>query len=148
MRSAHHSKEDDCELHEAYLPLGGPALDNLPEPLNDLIRRVAVRLVLLITSFQLSFGGYSLSSVVGVLLPVVDIDLGHTTDEQLQLSLVKHIDELLRDKLVETRHESVKLLRYSSGDSVLSNEASTSALIPVQVNSAGLTRHNPSCCAR
>lgn len=71
---------------------------------------------------------YLLSSIVGMLLPVVDINFRHTTNEQLQLSLVKHVDELLGDKLVESRHESVELFRDSSGDSVLGNEAKRLAL--------------------
>ena len=66
-----------------------------------------------------------LAPVVGVFLPVIHVDLGHTADEQLRivstaphdvkqanlkLSLVEHIDELLRDELVEPGHERLELL--------------------------------------
>lgn len=104
-----------------HLSLCGPCLDNLPEPFDDFVGWVAKSSALSRSIVQ--FGDDSLSSVIGVLLPIVDVDLGHTTNEQFQLSFIKDIDEFLRDELVETRHESLELLRHSSGNSVLGDEA-------------------------
>lgn len=50
------------------------------------------------------------AAVVGVLHPVIDIDLAYTADEQLQLSLVEDVDEVSWDKLVESLDEGVELL--------------------------------------
>ena len=51
----------------------------------------------------------SVAAVIGVLLPVVDIDICDTTNEQLKLTLVEDIDEIGRDELVEALHEGVEL---------------------------------------
>jgi hypothetical protein len=37
---------------------------------------------------------FVVAAVVGVLGPVVDVDLGDTTDEQLKLTLVKDVDKV------------------------------------------------------
>jgi hypothetical protein len=54
-----------------------------------------------------------------VLLPVVDINVGHSSDQELQLSLIKDVDELLGDEFVEAGHERLELLLDSFRDSVL-----------------------------
>jgi len=64
---------------------------DLPEVLNDGI-------LLIVTT------------VIGVLDPVIDINLTDTTNEQLKLSLIKDVDEISRDKLVEALNESLELL--------------------------------------
>ncbi|CAI6338706.1 unnamed protein product [Periconia digitata] len=51
----------------------------------------------------------TISAVVSVLLPVVNIDIRDTTDQKLQLSLVEHIDQLWRNQFVEAGKESVEL---------------------------------------
>jgi hypothetical protein len=61
------------ELQQTRLLLGVPAADALPEVLNDL---VVLRV----------------SAVVGVLLPVFDVNISDTTDEQLELALVEDVD--------------------------------------------------------
>ena len=45
-----------------------------------------------------------------MLLPVVDIDIGDTTNEQLQLAFIEDVDQILRDQLVKTIYEGVELL--------------------------------------
>lgn len=52
-------------------------------------------------------------AVVGVLHPIIDVNLGNTTDEQLQLPLVKHIDKICRYELVEALDKGVELLLYT-----------------------------------
>lgn len=78
------------ELQQPALLLGVPATDHLPEVLDDLVRlRVA--------------------AVVGVLLPVLDVDVGDTADQELELALVEDIDEIRGNKLVEAGDEGVEL---------------------------------------
>lgn len=98
------NKEEVSEGNETNLPLRRPSRNTLPEPPNNLIRRVV-------------------TPVIRMLLPIIDVDIGHTSDEELELSLVEDVDELLRDKLVEAGHESLELLLDSFGDSVLGDSA-------------------------
>ena len=80
-----------CELQESALLLGVPAADYLPEVLDDLVRlRVA--------------------AVIGMLLPVLDINIGNTTNQELELALVEDIDEIGRNKLIKAGDEGVELL--------------------------------------
>ena len=53
------------------------------------------------------------ASVIGVLLPVLDIDICNATNQKLQLPLVKYIDKVRWYKLVEARHKRVEL-RFNS----------------------------------
>lgn len=50
------------------------------------------------------------------------IDVGHATNEQLQLTLVEHIDEISRDELEQAIHERIELLLHALGDSILHDE--------------------------
>jgi hypothetical protein len=79
------------ELQQATLLFRWPRSNGLPEPNDDLVR-LGVR------------------AVIGVSSPVVHVDLSDTANEQLQLSLVKDVDELLRNELVEASHESLELI--------------------------------------
>jgi len=45
-----------------------------------------------------------------VLLPVIDINICDTANEQLKLALIEDVDQVGRDELVEALHESVELL--------------------------------------
>jgi hypothetical protein len=49
------------------------------------------------------------SAVVGVLLPVVDVDIGNTANEELEFALVENIDQIRGDQLVEAGDEGVEL---------------------------------------
>jgi len=53
---------------------------------------------------------FSVATVVGVLLPVIDINICDTANEQLKLALVEDVDQVGRDELVEALYESVELL--------------------------------------
>lgn len=79
------------KLQQSWLLLCVPAPNNLPEVLDDLV-------------------WFLVSTVICVFLPIVNIDIGNTTNQQLQLSLVKHIHQILRNELVEPRNECVELL--------------------------------------
>lgn len=63
----------------------------LPEIDNDLVR-------------------LGIASIIGMLLPVVNVNIGDTADEQLQFSFVKDVDKILRDQLVEAIHIGAELL--------------------------------------
>lgn len=51
----------------------------------------------------------SVAAVISVLLPVVNVDIGDTTNEQLKLTLIKHVDKVRRNELMETRNECIEL---------------------------------------
>ena len=57
------------------------------------------------------------------------IDIGHPTDEQLKLTLVEHVDELLGDQLGEARHEGVRLLLEALQGAVLDHDHLTGTLL-------------------
>ena len=61
------------ELEQATLLLCVPSSDHLPEVLDHFV-------LLLV------------AAVVGVLLPVLDINIGDTADKEFEFALVKHID--------------------------------------------------------
>jgi hypothetical protein len=63
------------------------------------------------------------TSVVGMLLPVVDVDIGDTANQKLQLALVEDIDELGGDELVEAAEERGELLLDSLLDAPFDKEA-------------------------
>jgi hypothetical protein len=52
---------------------------------------------------------FSVAAVIGVLLPVVDINICDTANEQLELALVEDVDQVGRDELVEALHKGVEL---------------------------------------
>ena len=79
------------ELQQTRLLLRVPAANAFPEVLNNLII-------------------LGVSTVVGVLLPVLDVDICDTTDKKLELALIKNIDQILWNKLVEPAKEGVELL--------------------------------------
>ena len=48
--------------------------------------------------------------IIGVLLPIIDIDIGNAANEKLKLALIKDVDEIWRDELVEPGDEGLELL--------------------------------------
>ena len=128
------------ELQQPALPLWRPAPHTLPEPLHDLVVDLVPTVV------------RELDPVIAAGTIVSDdpprrvkgdlhIDLGHTADEQLQLALVKYIDQVLRNELAEARHERVKLLLDAPGDAVLDDEVHVFLLVLLRdgdVRAAGL----------
>jgi hypothetical protein len=79
------------KLQQAALLLGVPAADAFPKVLND-------------------FVVFRVAAVVCVFLPVLDVDVGDTADQELELALVEDVDEVCGDQLVETGDEGLELL--------------------------------------
>jgi len=71
------------ELQETRFPLRWPTANTFPEPLDDLV----IHLV---------------ATVIGKLRPVIDVDLGHASNQQFQLTFVKDSNEILRDQFIES----------------------------------------------
>ena len=59
----------------------------------------------------------------------VHVDLGHPADEQLELRLVEHGDQLLRDHLREAAHERAELIADALVDAVLDDEVDVLGLV-------------------
>lgn len=59
------------------------------------------------------------STVVCVLHPVVDIDFAYATDEELELTLIKDVDKIRGDELVEALDKGIELLLYTLLDTPL-----------------------------
>ena len=92
------------ELQQTRLLLGVPAADALPEVLDNL---VVLRV----------------PAVVGVLLPVLDVDVGDTADQQLELALVEDVDQIRGNEFVETAQERVELLFDALLDAPFCNQS-------------------------
>ena len=82
------------ELQESGLLLGVPGADDLPEVLDHLV-------LLLV------------AAVVGVFLPVVDVDVRDTADQELEFALVEDVDEIGGNELVEAGDEGTELLFHA-----------------------------------
>jgi len=67
--------------------------------------------------------------VLGVVAPVVDVDVGQARDEQLELLLVKDLDKALGDDFVEGLEESVDLLADDRRQLVLGDELDVFELV-------------------
>lgn len=78
------------KLQQPALLLRVPGADDLPEVLDHVI-------LLLV------------AAVIGVFLPVVDVDVGDAADQQFEFALVEHVDEVGGDELVEAGDEGVEL---------------------------------------
>jgi hypothetical protein len=66
---------------------------------------------------------FSVAAVVGVLFPVLDVDVGDTADEQLEFALVEDVDEVGGDELVEASDKSLELLFDALLDSPFGDES-------------------------
>jgi hypothetical protein len=62
------------------------------------------------------------TTVVGVLFPVVNIDVSNTADEELEFALVEDVDEVGGDELVEACDEGLELLFDALLNSPLGDE--------------------------
>lgn len=102
------------ELQEARFLLCIPAADDLwVGRVSEVVKR-GVWLGLLMFAYlpevldhEITLG---VAAVVGVFLPVVDVDVRDTTDEEFELALVEDVDEVCGDEFVEALHEGVELL--------------------------------------
>lgn len=70
------------------------------------------------------------ATVVGVLLPVIDIDVSNTADQQLKLTLIKNVDKVSWNQLVEAGHEGIELLLDSLLNTPLGDEPSRVESVP------------------
>lgn len=43
-------------------------------------------------------------------LPIIDVDIGNTTDKEFKLSLIKNINKVSGDKFMEPSEKRIKLL--------------------------------------
>ena len=68
----------------------------------------------------------SIAPVICVLLPVLNIDIGDTSDKKLELTLIEDVDEIRGDELIETSHEGIELLFDSFLDPPFCDEPMTS----------------------
>jgi len=87
------STRASCELEQSALLLRIPCANNFPEVLDDLVL-------------------FLISTIVGMLFPVINVNIGNTANQKLELAFVKDIHKIGWNQLVETRNESVKLLLY------------------------------------
>lgn len=83
-----------CELQEARFLLRIPGPYDLPEVLDHFV-------LLLV------------AAVIGVFLPIFNVDICNAANKKLQFTLVEDVDEVSWDKFVESGDESVELLLYS-----------------------------------
>lgn len=65
---------------------------------------------------------FGVASVIRVLFPVFDVNVSDTANKQFQFSLIKNVDEIWRNKLVEASDKSVKLLLDTFLNSPFSDE--------------------------
>jgi hypothetical protein len=79
------------KLKETTLLFSVPCADNFPEVLNDLVL-------------------FLIATIVGVFLPVVDIDISNTANKQFKLTFIENVNKVSRDQFIETGDESVELL--------------------------------------
>ena len=84
------SGRSSSELQESRFLLCIPGPNALPEMLNNLV-------------------GLGVSTVVSVFLPIVNVDISDTTNEEFELALIEDVDQICRNELIESRHESCKL---------------------------------------
>ena len=87
----------------------------------------------------------SVAPVIGVLLPVLDVDISDTSNEQFELTLVEDVDEIWGDELVEAGHEGVELFFNAFLDSPFGDE-SVIVINGWSIKEAVMrTRYTPSC---
>src|ERR1700737_4893893 len=79
------------KLEETRFLLAIPASNSLPEELDNFIR-------------------LSVASIVGVFLPILNVNLCNSTNKELELSLIEDIDKISRNQLMETTDERLELL--------------------------------------
>lgn len=89
--SDRNSRRAGCKLQQARLQLGIPRADAPPEVLYHLI-------------------GFRVAPVVGILHPILNIDVYGAPHQELEFALVQDLDEIRGDEFVETGHEGGELL--------------------------------------
>lgn len=59
----------------------------------------------------------------------IHINLGHASNQQLKLTLIEHIDEVLGDELAEAGHEGLKLLLDTLSNTIFHDMANVFLLV-------------------
>ena len=84
-----------------------------------------------------------------MLLPVLDVDIGDTADEEFEFTFVEDVDEVWGDELVEAGDKGIELLFHSLLDPPLRDKPrAVSKWSGKKDQALGiwlLTRHIPSC---
>ena len=96
------------KLEQSRLLLGIPAANAGPEVPNDLVL-------------------LCIAPVVGMLLPIFDVDIGDTPYQKLQFTLIEDVDEVWRDQFVKACDEGVELLFNTLLDSPFSDKSAYSS---------------------
>jgi hypothetical protein len=86
-----------CKLQQSGFLLCVPCTDDLPEILDHLVALLV-------------------AAVVGVLLPIFDVNVSDTTDQKLELALVEDVHKFGGNELVETGDEGVELFFHPGLD--------------------------------
>lgn len=64
-----------------------------------------------------------------MLFPVIHVDFCDTSNQELQFSLIKYIDEVLGYKLIESFFEGLELLLHALVDAPFCNKAFGTSLV-------------------
>lgn len=114
------------ELQEARFLLGVPAADDLwVGRVSEVVTRgvwLGLRMFAYLPEVLHDEITLGVAAVVGVFLPVVDVDVRDTTDEEFELALVEDVDEVGGDELMEALDESVELLLHALLDTPLGDQ--------------------------
>lgn len=115
------------ELKETTLLFSIPRSDDFPEVLNNFVL-------------------FLVAAVVGMFLPVIDINISDTTNQEFELALIENVDKISWDQFVETGDEGIELLFDSLLDLPFGNESGPRSVFARKSIAEGiLTRHILSC---
>jgi hypothetical protein len=119
------------KLQQARLLLRVPTPNALPKVLNH-------------------FVVLSVSAVVGMLLPILDINVCNASNQQLKLALIKNVDQICRYEFVEATDEVLELLFDTFLNTPFRDESRNNPLVFLlgvrqTVYRDGPTRRIPSC---
>ena len=101
------------KLQQPRFLFGVPCSNNLPEVLDDLIL-------------------FLVSTIIGMLFPIINIDVCYTTNEEFKFSFIKNVNKVRRDQLIEACDESVELFFDPFLDLPLRHESVSVSGISVQ----------------
>ena len=62
------------------------------------------------------------SAIIGMFLPVFDINIGNTANKKFKFALIKDVDEIGRNELIEPSYKGIELLLNPFLNSPLSDE--------------------------
>ena len=88
---------------------------------------------------------FGVPPVVGVLLPVVDVDVGNAADQQLEFALVEYVNQVRRDELVEAGDEGVELVLDALLDAPFGDEAFEKLVVKGHRETAGRIKLRTRC---